>query len=99
MHQQSETYTTSDNLKNKYDMMISFAYTDKDAVYRIQQQLADHGYNIWCDHTHHRKGNFNKTISIMLKRVDFSSRNGNCRRSYRKFGVGYSLCIGFVQTR
>lgn len=40
--------------------MISYAFTDKEVVFRIQQQLVDHGYNIWCDRTQHRKGKFNK---------------------------------------
>ncbi|UJR27361.1 hypothetical protein I4U23_008653 [Adineta vaga] len=62
--QQHESSTTLDNLKNRYDMMISYAHNDKEIVYRIQQYLIDHGHHIWFDRSHsHRKGM--KSISTL----------------------------------
>lgn len=40
---------SNDHQKYKYDIMISYSYSDKDTVKKIHHLLANDGYKIWFD--------------------------------------------------
>ncbi len=87
---------SNDQYKCKYDITISYSHADKDIVHKIQQFLANEGYNIWFERNHNNEqGNIRTLLYIILA---YKTSKFDClfdclirQKARRKLGVNKSM--------